>query len=113
VGPGSASSPKQGAFSALVFRLRNLGGLSAGSAKRPDQPGSGDEPDDPAVHANIFILEMEEVLARTRNQSHAERQTIFRDLQRRLHPDKNAAHAEAAKLAFQELMQRKQSYMRN
>ncbi|CAE7726925.1 Acaa1a, partial [Symbiodinium microadriaticum] len=42
---------------------------------------------------------------RTRSSPLEERKKVFRDLQRQLHPDKNLHDQEAAKLAFQKLME--------
>jgi hypothetical protein len=50
-------------------------------------------------------------LEETRGETFAERKRVFRDLQRQLHPDKNTANEEEAKLAFQELMQQRTSYL--
>jgi DnaJ-class molecular chaperone len=40
-----------------------------------------------------------------------ERKRVFKDLQRQLHPDKNMEQAEAAKLAFQKLMEQRGSFL--
>lgn len=53
-----------------------------------------------------------EQLESTRGEPLAVRRKIFRELQRQLHPDKNAECEEGAKLAFQTLMERRAFYLR-
>jgi len=55
---------------------------------------------------------MEELLESTSNHPLERRRAIFRDLQRKLHPDKNVEREESAKMAFQALMSRKGMYLR-
>lgn len=50
-------------------------------------------------------------LESTRTGSIASRRRTFRQLQRSLHPDKNIGCAEEAKLAFQKLMDQRDSYL--
>jgi len=95
-------------MSSWALRFRGLGGWSGGSAQAVDELAV----EDSEAQAAKFILDMEDLLSKSKDLPLVERQQIFRDLQRRLHPDKNAACAEAAKRAFQELMQRKRSYLR-
>jgi hypothetical protein len=52
-------------------------------------------------------------LDRARSKPADERKRIFKDLQRSLHPDKNLEQAEAAKLAFQKLMEQRDSFLRD
>lgn len=47
----------------------------------------------------------------TRNAPLEERKKVFKDLQRQLHPDKNPQDQEAAKLAFQKLMENRNVYL--
>jgi len=51
-------------------------------------------------------------LEQTRNEPLEARKKVFKDLQRRLHPDKNLDCPEAAKLAFQQLMDNRVMYLR-
>jgi len=50
-------------------------------------------------------------LEHARTQPLEERKKVFRDLQRQLHPDKNIDQADAAKLAFQRLMEQRASFL--
>lgn len=59
-----------------------------------------------------LIAEIEDELDRSRGQPLQERRRIFRELQRRLHPDKNPTNQESSKFAFQYLMDSRQSYLR-
>jgi len=52
-----------------------------------------------------------EELERTKGEPLEARKRIFKELQRRLHPDKNLEYPEAAKLAFQRLMESRGSYL--
>lgn len=61
--------------------------------------------DDPSKLADLLVVEVEQELEKARQLSLHEKQKVFRDLQRRFHPDKNLQFPEAAKLAFQRLMQ--------
>lgn len=68
----------------------------------------------PQKHSEGLIADMLKDLETARNAPLPERKKVFRDLQRRLHPDKNMDSpevAEAAKLAFQRLMEQKNSYL--
>lgn len=47
----------------------------------------------------------------TRDAPLEERKKVFKDLQRQLHPDKNPHDQEAAKLAFQKLMENRNIYL--
>jgi len=100
-------------LSSRLFRFGRLGVWPAGAARAAPDAVPAEPPDDPKSRACGLIQEMEEMLLETRDQPLVQRQRIFRDLQRRLHPDKNATCAEAAKLAFQELMDRKRVYLRS
>jgi len=67
---------------------------------------------DPVQRAASLVAEMTRELDQTRLQPLMVRKRIFRDLQRQLHPDKNVDQEEAAKLAFQQLMERREAYLR-
>lgn len=60
--------------------------------------------------ADDLITCMREELDQTQGLPLALKRRTFRELQLRLHPDKNVHCAEAAKLAFQELMQQRAVY---
>lgn len=62
---------------------------------------------------NKFIVEIDELRDQTRGLSLQERRRTFRELQRRIHPDKNIADQDAAKLAFQYLMDNRHSFLRS
>lgn len=78
-----------------------------------------DDDDDTASAAELAQQRLDEtasgMLARlkeTKREPLAVRRTVFRDLQRQLHPDKNVHCSEAATLAFQQLMELRSSYLR-
>lgn len=50
-------------------------------------------------------------LDHSRSKSLDERKKVFKDLQRQLHPDKNIEQAEAAKQAFQKLMEQRGPFL--
>lgn len=76
----------------------------------PEEP----EPQqDPAEQAEHLVAEMLDFLETSRGEPFHVRKLIFRDMQRQLHPDKNTDCEEAAKLAFQKLMEQRQGYLRN
>jgi len=50
-------------------------------------------------------------LDKARSKPLDERKRIFKDLQRNLHPDKNLEQPEAAKLAFQKLMEQRGPFL--
>jgi len=62
-----------------------------------------------SVDVSIDVMDQE--LSATRSFPVEERQKIFRDLQRRYHPDKNLDSVETAKIVFQRLMDSRQSYL--
>eukprot|EP00929_Paragymnodinium_shiwhaense_P043032 TRINITY_DN22182_c0_g1_i2.p1 TRINITY_DN22182_c0_g1~~TRINITY_DN22182_c0_g1_i2.p1 ORF type:complete len:794 (-),score=196.51 TRINITY_DN22182_c0_g1_i2:177-2558(-) len=64
-----------------------------------------------ASQATELVSDVLRQLEATRSKPLAERKKIFRDLQRQLHPDKNMEQAEAAKLAFQQLMEHRPAYL--
>eukprot|EP00927_Polykrikos_kofoidii_P024108 TRINITY_DN21997_c0_g2_i1.p1 TRINITY_DN21997_c0_g2~~TRINITY_DN21997_c0_g2_i1.p1 ORF type:complete len:577 (+),score=95.09 TRINITY_DN21997_c0_g2_i1:120-1850(+) len=72
---------------------------------------TSETPPDPAVHACTLIAAMQGELEATRCHSLEARRRTFRELQRRLHPDKNVQFEEAAKLAFQALMCERRTYL--
>lgn len=61
---------------------------------------------------DALITSMMARLDATRREPLAVRKGIFRGLQRELHPDKNGKHEEAAKHAFQRLMEQRAFYLR-
>lgn len=63
------------------------------------------------LRADNLMESIDEELDRTRHQSLQERRKTFRDLQRQLHPDKNMADPDSAKLAFQYLMDNRRNYL--
>lgn len=71
---------------------------------RGSQPAAK-EPEDPAKLAEPLIRDMRQQLDKARRESLEVRKKVFKELQRQLHPDKNPDNAEAAKLAFQSLME--------
>lgn len=66
---------------------------------------------DPAQHAASIVVEMLQHLEQTKTEPSAVRKVVFRDLQRQLHPDKNSEIEEAAKIAFQKLMELRSQYL--
>lgn len=60
----------------------------------------------------LLVSEMKEQLQHTCGEPLQVRKLIFRDLQRQLHPDKNTHCEEAAKHAFQKLMEERKSYLK-
>jgi len=62
---------------------------------------------------NDLVAETLQRLKDTKAEPIALRRSIFRDLQRQLHPDKNSHREDAATLAFQTLMQQQASYFRS
>jgi len=65
-----------------------------------------------AKQASSLSAGVREKLDQTRNAPLEERKKVFKDLQRQLHPDKNPECQEAAKLAFQQLMDSRNLYLR-
>jgi hypothetical protein len=80
-------------------------------------PGAGPNakktrrPEDPEKKADSLILSTKKQLDQSRKEPLDTRKRIFRELQRQLHPDKNPDQQEAAKLAFQHLMDVKADYL--
>lgn len=71
------------------------------------------------LNAKVNAPTIEELIAgmllrleQTKGESLAVKRTVFRDLQRQLHPDKNTDCMEAATHAFQQLMELRESYLR-
>lgn len=60
-----------------------------------------------------LVSEIDEELDQARGLPQQERKKIFRELQRRIHPDKNLADQDAAKLAFQYLMDNRTSFLKS
>eukprot|EP00930_Biecheleria_cincta_P027000 TRINITY_DN18975_c0_g1_i1.p1 TRINITY_DN18975_c0_g1~~TRINITY_DN18975_c0_g1_i1.p1 ORF type:complete len:404 (-),score=69.71 TRINITY_DN18975_c0_g1_i1:17-1228(-) len=89
-----------------------------GNARVSPEPESGpcaeEGAADPVVElaAEDLIADIDDELDRSRGQPLQERRRIFRELQRRLHPDKNPSNQESSKFAFQYLMDSRQSYFR-
>lgn len=61
--------------------------------------------------ANCLSTDMMNQLENAKSKTVEERKKVFKDLQRQLHPDKNIHQAEAAKLAFQKLMEQRSSFL--
>ncbi|CAE7861202.1 unnamed protein product [Symbiodinium microadriaticum] len=59
-----------------------------------------------------LLAVMKDTLAASHNEPVAVRRKVFRELQRKLHPDKNAHCREAAKIAFQQLMDQQGKYLK-
>lgn len=59
-----------------------------------------------------FIVEIDELMDRARGLSLQERRKTFRELQRRIHPDKNLSDQDDAKLAFQYLMENRNLFLK-
>ncbi|CAK0876770.1 unnamed protein product, partial [Prorocentrum cordatum] len=78
----------------------------AGKARAP--PSGGPASRRPV--AGTLAQAMEE-LDRTINEPLEARKKIFRELQRKLHPDKNPDQEDGAKFAFQKLMERRGVYL--
>lgn len=78
----------------------------ATSAAVAVQAGERQQPKD----AEWLIADMLQHLEKTRQEPLHVRKAVFRGLQRQLHPDKNADCEEAAKQAFQQLMQERAAY---
>lgn len=71
-----------------------------------------DNEEDVEKLTELLVSEMQQQLQHTSGEPLQVRRLIFRDLQRQLHPDKNTHCEEAAKHAFQKLMQERQSYLK-
>eukprot|EP00928_Gymnodinium_smaydae_P021690 TRINITY_DN18491_c0_g3_i1.p1 TRINITY_DN18491_c0_g3~~TRINITY_DN18491_c0_g3_i1.p1 ORF type:complete len:1054 (-),score=193.41 TRINITY_DN18491_c0_g3_i1:208-3369(-) len=67
--------------------------------------------EDPEKKAESLLKGVQAQLNRTRGEPLEERRRLFRELQRQLHPDKNLENPEAAKLAFQTLMDSRADYL--
>jgi hypothetical protein len=61
--------------------------------------------------ASCLSVDMMKRLDDARSKPLDERKKVFKDLQRELHPDKNIDQAEAAKLAFQKLMEQREPFL--
>lgn len=73
--------------------------------------GLGQKQPKSAKQMDSLLKKTEAELAKTRNEPIEVRRRIFKELQRKLHPDKNLECAESAKLAFQKLMESRGSYL--
>lgn len=89
-----------------------------GSQKKTQPPTTGrhfqnqvPKEKDPEKKAGSMVADVLRELEQTRAQPLEARKKVFKDLQRRLHPDKNLHCPEAAKLAFQQLMENRSSYL--
>lgn len=87
-----------------------LGFVAAGKARKIAAKREQEKLQQKIVEDSL-VESMLQKLEETRSQPLSEKKRIFRDLQRQLHPDKNVHCAEAAKLAFQELMMQRNSYL--
>ena len=59
-----------------------------------------------------LIAQLEEEMTKTRHHTLEERKKVFKDLQRRFHPDKNLSEEVSATLAFQHLMDSRSTYLK-
>jgi len=117
--PGPTGGDTRARRRSWVSRLRGQsskpgGAAAAGEAegKRPTEGGMGaSSAEEDRQQAQGFVEEFVRVLSDSHRSPLPERQRIFRDLQRRFHPDKNPFRAQAATLAFQELMDRRRWYL--
>jgi hypothetical protein len=66
---------------------------------------------DPIAQVKEHLFAMQQELSNTRGFPLDERQQVFRDLQRKFHPDKNPNAPEMAKIVFQRLMEARRSYL--
>lgn len=106
-----ASAPianAKGSFLACIKRLR-----SCASFVEHDEDSSGhlQGKKEYSQDLEVLLAAVEHELKRISCQSLSERRKSFRELQRRFHPDKNLSQPEAAKLAFQALMDSKKIYL--
>mmetsp|Transcript_53481 Transcript_53481/g.116806 ORF Transcript_53481/g.116806 Transcript_53481/m.116806 type:complete len:471 (-) Transcript_53481:75-1487(-) len=100
--PSSRFQKRAATAAAWVFGRRQQRGDA--------QPEDNDE--DVEKLTELLVSEMQQQLQHTSGEPLQVRKLIFRDLQRQLHPDKNTHCEEAAKHAFQKLMQERQSYLK-
>lgn len=100
--PSSRFQKRAATAAAWVFGRRQQGG--------DVQPEDNEE--DIEKLTELLVSEMQQQLQHTSGEPLQVRRLIFRDLQRQLHPDKNTHCEEAAKHAFQKLMQERQSYLK-
>lgn len=98
---------RMSAASLLNWKKSGAVGAAAGAA-----PEDVDPVEAVRRQADALIAEMEERLAQTKYASSSERKKVFRDLQRRYHPDKNTESCDVAKLVFQRLMDNQRSYLK-
>jgi hypothetical protein len=66
---------------------------------------------DPAKKAEALLASAKAQMERTKGEPIDARKKLFKEFQRDLHPDKNPDCPEAAKLAFQQLMDSRGSYL--
>jgi hypothetical protein len=103
----NANSSANHASSAFASKLRGI------ARNRKQRMEAEEARSLPAQQGIIFIRQIEEELVRATSMPLQQREKVFRDLQRRYHPDKNLQCPEAAKLAFQRLMQERTSFLRD
>ncbi|CAE7561742.1 unnamed protein product [Symbiodinium sp. CCMP2456] len=82
-----------------------------GRRQVPEPVNTLSQDQDPEAQADLLVTEMREQLKHTCKEPLQVRKLIFRDLQRQLHPDKNTECEEAAKHAFQKLMEERRAYL--
>jgi len=70
------------------------------------------EVDQVTERTNELIAMLDAEMSSTKDRPLEARRRVFKDLQRRFHPDKNPAEEHAATLAFQHLMASRQGYLR-
>jgi len=114
-GPGFSSQmptsqKRSRAWRFVSFFQRIRSSTEAGEGGRPPlkMPRSTR---DHAEESRRLIANMEHRLGESRAAPWQVRKRLFRDLQRELHPDKNLDDPEAAKLAFQRLMELRGSFL--
>jgi len=112
-GPGPTTSPKSKGKPGSRFPFFGRGGAGSGAAAGPSGPapkkGGGQTKSngrqDPSKAAEPLFADMKQKIDAARRESLDVRKKVFKELQRHLHPDKNLQNPEAAKLAFQALME--------
>mmetsp|Transcript_30326 Transcript_30326/g.67971 ORF Transcript_30326/g.67971 Transcript_30326/m.67971 type:complete len:478 (+) Transcript_30326:64-1497(+) len=95
----------------VTFQQRAATAAAWVLGRRRDEPKTSESQEDPEAQADLLVNEMREQLQHTRKEPLQVRKLIFRDLQRQLHPDKNTECEEAAKFAFQKLMEERRAYL--
>ncbi|CAJ1402730.1 unnamed protein product [Effrenium voratum] len=110
-GPGKGPGPPPDAKSPVGHSWNWGSGIFAGNKVKPlfQVPQAADLE---AKRTRELIAQLEEEMQKTRVLPLEERKRVFKDLQRRFHPDKNPLEEQSATLAFQHLMDSRHSYLR-